>query len=244
MATNNEISQEITNWRHESVLNLADHFHQLDPTTQQQRRVGAFRMKDTDLGLFKEIIKSRTIRKIKMHLGLAAVAEPYNFTASFFIEVAYNADATKYFPLYPVFKDITPLVKSYETDIVPMIFKEVILKNWNEMNLHQIDDLFTATKDEQLLRVHYFEIGTLMVEYINTVIANCLDDLEGISIYPGADLNKFSNKETISFTPVLGFKMTEAAGAKLMHEGFYNCIRGELFMEYSLPCPPTCYPNG
>jgi hypothetical protein len=123
----------------------------------------------------------------------------------------------------------------------------MICKNWDEIDVHLIDDLFTARKKEEVngkqvistVRVLHYKVNDAMIENV----IQKLKGIHGITLYSGIDMNKFSNKELISFTPVLGFKYTERNENKetLGLKGVLEFMDGkEVFVEYSSPCPPTC----
>lgn len=242
--TNETIFIEDTNrWKQEPILNLANHFHKFDPVQNQQIRLADFTMTAADLSTFKEIIAAGHIQKMEMHLALAGSAQNTVFTACMYLVVKHGLNTqTAYFKLFPT--EIIPILPpDQDSEIVPKIFKEMIASNWSGMDFHLIDDLFIAQKNNQLLRVQYYWVGQMMIDFINSELKPCADTLLGFKIYAGIDLNKFSNKETISFTPVLGFKFPETDSLNFLGFGVKDCMAGELFMEYSLPCPPTC-PNG
>lgn len=230
-------------WKQESVLNLANHFHKFDSNVNQQLRVTDFRMTEADLVTFKGIVSVGKVKRVEMHLALTGEAQNNDFTVCMYLLVEHGetTTTTEHFKLYPKEKDqVSPT--DPDSDIVPLIFKQMIANNWDEIDFHLIDDLFIAMKNSQLVRVRHFKIGDLMIQYINNQLKPCVDTLLGVKIYAGVDLNKFSNKETISFTPVIGFHFPEAIISNFQQVGIKDCIAGELFMEYSLPCPPTC-PN-
>jgi hypothetical protein len=70
-----------------------------------------------------------------------------------------------------------------------------------------------------------------------------LTKITGITFYSGIDLNKFPDKYQISFTPVLGFQHEVPSDETDYGFGLQSILeftKGEVFIEYSSPCPPTC----
>jgi hypothetical protein len=127
--------------------------------------------------------------------------------------------------------------------LVPELFKNIICENWDSIDINLIDDLFTArVKDdngyEATVRVKYFQICE---EIIEGVIKE-LSEIKGITLYSGIDMNKFSDKYQISFTPVLGFQHDEQNTRDFTFglKSVLELSSEETFIEYSSPCPPTC----
>jgi hypothetical protein len=235
------------NWQQEPVVNLANHFHRLNPGPQQQQvRLRKYLLNTGDLMELKQLMQNGTIQTLDMYLGLTGAADNNTFTSCFYIHITYgaNSDLHKYFKLEAGAaneeeeqEDADPL-----SDLVPKIFKEMIATNWYEMGFSEIDDLFVAKQGTQLLRVNFFWICQQMIDFMNTAFVNCADNIEAVTIYAGVDLNKFSNKETVSFTPVLGIQMPEEEITTFKEAGIMECLKKEIFVEYSMPCPPTCNP--
>ncbi|MFT5821582.1 MAG: hypothetical protein ACI8ZM_002835 [Crocinitomix sp.] len=243
MSQNNDFTLHTQNWKNEPILNLADHFHLLKALEGQQKRLSEYRFNSNDLPLFNTIVRDDSINRIEMHLGLTGAVNCNEFTSCFYMKVYHGINATDYFKLSPfekppvIPKNVTPI-----SDIVPQIFKEMIANNWDEVDNHLIDDLFIAKNGPIIERVHYFLIGDKMITFIKELLNGCSHGIEGIKIYAGIDLNKFSNKKTVSFTPVLGIELPEVIIEKMLLDGNVNCLRGEVLLEYSMPCPPACKP--
>ncbi|NOQ70918.1 MAG: hypothetical protein GQ574_02890 [Crocinitomix sp.] len=244
MSQNNDFVLYTQNWCNEPILNLADHFHLLNSQVGQQKRLSEYRMEgENDLARFNTIVADDSISRIEMHLGLTAASNCNEFTSCFYMKVYHGVNAIDYFKLSPFEKP--PVIPTNDipiSDIVPQIFKEMIANNWDEVENHLIDDLFIAKDGPIIERVHYFLIGDTMTTFIKELLNGCSYGIEGIKIYAGIDLNKFSNKKTISFTPVLGIKLPDAIIDSMLMAGNVNCLLGEVLLEYSMPCPPVCKP--
>ncbi|MEM6719759.1 MAG: hypothetical protein AAF611_10610 [Bacteroidota bacterium] len=235
----NNYSENIERWAHEDMLQLAHHFHRLEKTKEQYERITDFIMnKINDVPTFESLKTS--IKRLRIYMALDT-QDKEAFTFFPVLQVLTTTEATHYFKLHAVEGG-----RSHrgESEIVPALFKNILCKNWDVIDLNLIDDLFIATKKSQygfdtIQRVKYFEIST---EIITNVIQK-LPELTGITFYSGIDLNKFSDKTQISFTPVLGFQYE--AQSEEMEYGFglqsvMEFTKGEVFIEYSSPCPPTC----
>lgn len=236
--TTKESPQTINNWKKENILNLASHFHQFNG--EQHERVKAFLMGDNDRSTLSNKIAAGSIKEMKIHLALmdsSTLENPSTFIAYFIMELKDLENNTIWLDLVPTAND--PCAAEPDSDLVPKIFKEMIVKNWNELDQHLIDDLFLAEKEGQILRAHHFKICQDMVDFINQSLLQNGETLEAVTVYPGVDMNKFVDKTSVSFTPVLGFRMDTAVNSKIPF-GIKGCGGREVLIEYSLPCPPTC----
>ncbi|WP_430410092.1 hypothetical protein [Kordia sp.] len=234
-----DYSDEIERWEEENVLQLAHHFHKLNTGKGQFERTSNFSMNKTDAVVnFNEIKQS--IKKLRIYMALNA-QDKSEFTFFPVLQVLDVDDKKHFFKLNSI---IAKRPNHGKSEVVPELFKNIICKNWDTIDINLIDDLFTArTKSdigfEATVRVKYYEICD---EIIEKVIKK-LDVINGITLYSGIDMNKFSDKYQISFTPVLGFEYenkdtdNETFGLK----GILEFSKGkEVFIEYTSPCPPTC----
>ena len=233
----NKFSEHIERWAHEDMLQLTHHFHRLNG--EQYERTSDFVMDKTeDVPKFESIKKS--IKRLRIYLALDA---PNKAAFTFFPVLEVLTDDEK---LYPFKLHATENRKSTSGDleVVPKLFKDIISKNWDTIDVNLVDDLFFASKKttngfDTLLRVLYYEVkGKMLTEVIHK-----LPELTGITMYSGIDMNKFSDKTQISFTPVLGFQFEEPDDTSDYSFGLKSMLefsKGETFIEYSSPCPPTC----
>lgn len=233
-------SKYIRRWEREDMLQLSHHFHKITTNGKQYVRSCDFKMNSKEVKVFDDI--KSTIVHIEIHLGLKKRNKKKQ---TFFpiLKVIDEKNNKHYFKLDP--KENTGERGGFYEE-VPHTFKEMICKNWDEIDIHLIDDLFTArskkkVKDrivESTVRVLHYKVNDKMIE---TVIQK-LKGIHEITLYSGIDMNKFSDKELISFTPVLGFKYDERAKNKetLGLKGVLEFSKGEALIEYSSPCPPTC----
>jgi hypothetical protein len=236
-----DYSKHRRRWQREDILQLSHHFHKITTSGEQYTRTSEFRMNKDDVEKFDKM--KNNIAHIEIHLGLKK-RDKKKQTFFPILKVIGKEGNEDYFKLDPI-ENLEERVRF--TAEVPDVFKEMICKNWDEIDTHLIDDLFTARKKDEVngkkaestVRVLHYKVNDAMIE---TVIQK-LEGIHGITLYSGIDMNKFSNKELISFTPVLGFKYTERNENKetLGLKGVLEFLDGkEAFIEYSSPCPPTC----
>ena len=116
---------------------------------------------------------------------------------------------------------------------VPGIFKDMIHKNWEEVEMSLVDDLFTSKPRRRPMERVLFYIVTPGL--INPFLGN----IGALKFYPGLDQNKFQYKDMVSFTPVIGI----TPSTPIKNAFLTDALRGpggEVYIEYSRPCPPTC----
>lgn len=238
--------EERDRWAKEDVLQLAHHFHRFTDT-KQFKRVGKFSIQPDDLEVLNKNLKDVS----KMTICLALEERDIHKQTFFpILKVTYFENDEDYYKLIPAQAGSVDILQKEAVGTnsaeVPKIFKDMIHSNWNGIEFNLIDDLFIANKEGAPVRVLEYIIGTNVIE---TVIKK-LNNIVGVTFYMGVDMNKFQNREAISFTPVLGFKYTKtpALQAKFaiyeaLEFGPFSALQndfGEVFIEYSRPCPPTC----
>ncbi|UOB19123.1 hypothetical protein [Abyssalbus ytuae] len=215
-----------TRWKEEDMLQLSQHFHKYDKNSGQYLRARYFVMNADDVDTFNAI---KEITDMKIYLALNEG----------------NKEKLTFFPILQIndehLFELSPETKVGDkriTEFVPATFKEMICKNWDDSEIHIIDDLFTVKKQQTLQRVLFYHTSDNIISFINTEL---LGNIKDIILYPGIDMNKFQYKEMISFTPVLAFKQKEK---KNYNTGLIGVIESvlndEVFIEYLTPCPPTC----
>lgn len=236
-----DYSKHRRRWQREDILQLSHHFHKITTDGEQFTRTSDFKMDTADVKVFDSM--KNDIKHIEIHLGLKK-RDKKKQTFFPILKIIDKKNNEQYFKLDPIENRDE---RDQSTAEVPGLFKEMICKNWDEIDVHLIDDLFTARKKEEVngkqitstVRVLHYKVNDAMIE---SVIQK-LNGIYEITLYSGIDMNKFSNKELISFTPVLGFKFTERNEQKetIGLKGVLEFVDGkEAFIEYSSPCPPTC----
>lgn len=227
--------EHIQRWAHEETLQLAHHFHRLDEG--EFHRTTEFIMnKEEDVPRFEAI--KETIKGLRIYLALDA-RDKEKFTFFPVLEAMTMPGEYHYFKLFATHTREL----SEKTAVVPRLFKDMIGKNWDTIDLNLIDDLFVATKIvpkefDRIVRVKYYKINEDIIEKV----IQTLTEIKGITLYSGIDMNKFGDKTQISFTPVLGFQY-EKEIEDVIGYGLKNIIefsKGEVLIEYTSPCPPTC----
>lgn len=228
--TKQNFENETQRWCKEEVLKLTRHFHCYNKDKARHDRVIHFELQD--IKGFNDIRKQ--IESIKIYLALKK-NDSNKITNCFYLRVNDSNEDHMIFELFPVAEEPPRLTDS----LVPKIFKDMVHKNWNEIEVHLVDDLFHCLKNNNqnnqnsMVRVEYFEFDDIAKN-----IRDFDQDITAITLYPGIDMNKFGNKDWISFTPVLGIKPRLDSGQNRM--GLFESDGDETFAEYSTPCPPTC----
>ncbi|AXT57128.1 hypothetical protein D1815_15750 [Aquimarina sp. AD1] len=249
-----EQAEKIERWQQEEVLLLARHFQRLNetkgrPFSGYYTRANYFQMDAVDVAILNSLKDDgKTIQRIKTHMALE-VEDKKNFTFVPIIEVDLEDTINNlFFTLIPKYKEpVEPIQNGTIGDLdtggvlVPGIFKEMILTNWNNLEDNLIDDLFVAvdTKTRQRERVNYYLIDN--IDIIDLINDSLLGEIEEFILYPGVDMNKFHKRDMISFTPVIGITpVGEVITEILSRHALLEFTDEEIFIEYSSPCPPTC----
>ncbi|AXT52136.1 hypothetical protein D1818_15290 [Aquimarina sp. BL5] len=250
-----EQAQKIERWQQEEVLLLARHFQRLNETKNKPfsghyTRTNYFKMKCDDVTTLNDLKDDeKTIQRIKTHMALE-VEDKKKFTFVPIIEIDLADTFEKlFFSLEPKYKEpVQPNQNGMIGDInnggvlVPGIFKEMILTNWNNLEDNLVDDLFVSvdTQTRQRERVNYYLIeNTDIIDLFNDSL---LGNIEEFILYPGVDMNKFHKRDMISFTPVIGITPKSEIDTDIIsrHSVVEFSETNEIFIEYSTPCPPTC----
>lgn len=236
-STTEDYKTEIERWAQEDVLQLANHFHKLNINNNQFERTSYFTMNSDDVKTFQAMKESITDLRIYM-----ALREQNKEEHTFFPVLRVTDTKENHTYLELISGDEVGIQNSIKSEFVPELFKNIISKNWDTIDINLIDDLFTARKIEDTefevtVRVKYFKICEEIIDVIKEIKL-----INGITLYSGIDMNKFPDKYQISFTPVLGFRHEKQDTDDLTF-GLKNIMelsKGEVFVEYTSPCPPTC----
>ncbi|WP_299243753.1 hypothetical protein [uncultured Aquimarina sp.] len=236
----------INNWATEEVLLLARHFHKLNDTKTQFERVDRFTAGPSGVDILNAV-KPYGIEIFRIYMSLDGESKD-DFTFIPIIYLLLKDGLEIAFPLIPKGRDkLNPGVIEETVNsggqIVPGIFKQMITQNWDVFDVNLIDDLFVAVDSDTRgrLRVDFYEINGDLLTFINDSI---LGNIEDFTLYPGVDMNKFQNRNLISFTPTIGIVPKETVITDIISR--HSIIEipkgegGEIFMEYLRPCPPTC----
>ncbi len=225
-------------WCEEEVLKLGPHFHKFNGSDNQYDRVTHFSLNDQEN--FKKLNGIGTITSVHICMALN---NPNKNEITFCPYLEINGQR---FDLNPETngsfrsEENEPGLLKAQSDIVPGIFRNMIWENWEEAEMHLMDDLFHCKDKNGLLRrVEYYFITDNMIEVINDLNKR---GITGITLYPGIDMNKFNKRDKISFTPVLGFTTGTSIKVEGRNKwlGILESNGDETLIEYSRPCPPTC----
>ncbi|KAA1247311.1 hypothetical protein [Aquimarina sp. RZ0] len=239
-------AQSIQRWQQEEVLLLARHFQRLNvgksPFSGHFTRTNCFVMKPDDVHTLNTL---KNISRIRIYMSLEE-EDKERFTFCPIINIKFGTDNQRWFTLEPIYQQPEkPILPDTDVNtggtIVPGIFKEMILANWMSIEDNLIDDLFVAkiVTSSTLVRVNFFEVNSATIlELFNTTLHNNISEFV---VYPGIDMNKFQDRNMISFTPVIGVTpKNEVATEIISRHGLAEFTIDQIFMEYLTPCPPTC----
>ncbi|WP_108804738.1 MULTISPECIES: hypothetical protein [unclassified Aquimarina] len=242
-------SDDIIRWEQEEVLLLARHFQKLNKVENSETwyytRANIFEMNESDIETLNTITD---IQSIRVYMSISG-DDKNRFTFHPIIKIIYcdmSVEKEVKFTLEAKYQ--SPKISNISnTDVddggtqVPKIFAEMIWTNWNNIEDNLIDDLFVA-KDEttkMLTRVIFYDASS---EFVLNLFNNTLkNNIERFIVYPGVDMNKFQNRNMISFTPVIGVVPEEEVKTEaILRHGIMEFTDEEIFIEYLTPCPPTC----
>ncbi len=234
------------NWAKEEVLLLARHFHKFSGSKRQFKRVHSFTAGRSGVDILNAV-QPYGIDTFRIYMALDGESrDHFTFIPIIYLKLKDGLEIT--FPLAPKGNDeLDPGIQQQNINdggqIVPGIFKEMITQNWNVFDVNLIDDLFVAVNENTRarLRVDFYEISGDLLDTINNSI---LGNIDHFTLYPGVDMNKFQSKNLISFTPTIGIVPKKKKTSEIISRHSIIEIpkgdRGEVFMEYLRPCPPTC----
>lgn len=234
----------IKNWKEVCPTELVKHFHIFEGDPKFQfKRVHHYELNESEMDRFRAIGEIT-----KLHISIGLDFDSTTFRAYPILEVWCDGNAESvFFLMEGKSKPSTTPVPTSE--LVPGIFKEMVSHNWQRMEVGAINDLFIAEKEKEegethieMQRVHFFWLEETMIGHINNLMkANSGEELDGICLFPGVDMNKVGHSKLISFTPVLGithFNKVQSAKSVSVTNGDVKLY--ETYIEYTSPCPTTC----
>jgi len=242
-------------WRKCNVNNLAENFHRYENETSdyQFERLRTLSLSTPDIErCFKE---NGTIDSFNIAFGLhEKISSPdsYNFTVMIRVRLVGNT-AQHVIHTEAVFNPIKPKVPqdaSPGTAKVPPIFKEWLTKNWLELDVNLLDDVFTACpvvtmplqpivppgtptpttpmltqRQPKRLRSYHFndKANTAFLMFINKHKL----DIQDFQFHLGVDMNKFQHREEFGFSPVFEVhlpKLSESDLAEMHRQGLRSYL--------------------
>lgn len=239
---------KVQRWKKESILRLAEHFHEFNKTNGQHLRVANYTLSSDSIAAITA--KWSKITQMGIHLGLNKGNENENvitFVPFFYVK---TNDGGEYFEMKVGSKDIngnsvdetSNITSTTQSEIVPDSYMRMVTENWNTMDFHLLDDLFVVQSKNVPVRVQsYHIIGNI----IKALIQKPGKSLVSINLYMGVDMNKFSKTSMTSFTPIFGFifkDFPENNEFDLL-SALHLSRNREIFVQYSSPCPSTCPPS-
>jgi hypothetical protein len=260
-------TDKIELWKKCDVNKLAEHFHCYRPLDSQFERLSTVNLNDETIKWL--LLGNGKITSFEISFGLDEKVSPAEkFTFSPVISVVYSNKDTGAAGFHHVKKtrSMPPDGVTFAPDVaeVPEEFKDWMVKNWIELDVSLIDDVFKATpkkkvgesmtrRDPQRLLKYCFTETTnsAFLKFINDIIENNIL-IERFYFHLGVDMNKFNHKEEFGFAPVLEVQIPKTtdefllkihrAGlrSKLMKNAKEEDVEGVYYYEYLTPCPSTC----
>lgn len=245
-------------WKQCDVSKLVRHFHQFGAQSQYER-LEAVHLTEESLDELFPI--GEKIKSLDIQLGTSEKRSPIKrFTFQPYATVTFENKKN------PDPKPFTHGIggKPIDAQIVPYEFKEQLCKNWRELDINLMDDVFKANSKEKvqesdgapsvrstpkrLLGYHFTkEINPVLLKVLNERKTQIVDFI----FHLGVDMNKFSAKDQFSFSPIFELRFAnqpileeKQAFAYSLHKlgvRSFETKGGDLvYLEYVLPCPSTC----
>ncbi|GAB5522501.1 MAG: hypothetical protein Roseis2KO_03730 [Roseivirga sp.] len=239
----------IKNWQGCDIAQLVNHFHFFSKKANgdvQQERVKSMVFEG-------KVLKSDSITSLTLHMALKGKRSANGkLTFAPILEVSKTDDEVTYL-------EASRLMDSDDVyaDLVPYAFKEVVSRNWLLKNSSDIDDLFLAYQPnpkgdkpqlQRLLRYHINgDTNALLFEVVK--MDGVRKKLKEIILHLGADMNKASDQNEFTFTPVIELKTKKLSEETLLaiarlglrSSGTITTDDDDgILFEYLKPCPATC----
>lgn len=266
-------------WKECDVNKLVEHFHRYDKRKDnghgQVERLGMLSLDREKRGrLFPKKTGAAgekiTITSFHISFGLDEKESPVDkFTFRPSITVVFSDNSME----HAEFDQDMPMEGSQisneiHNNVVPSPFKEWLSKNWMELDVNLIDDVFVAfsnnpplaTGEKRLvpprrepLRLRGYHFTSKDNEEFWKFMNDHLGSIDEFYFHLGIDMNKFGHKEEFSFSPVFEVIIPEPAHdvvvVRIHRYGLRSTqivdkngkVVGEsVLYEYMKPCPSTC----
>jgi len=252
-------------WKECDVNSLAAHFHQLS-SGQYERICQLYLSKDDIDKLFPP---DQTLRSFDIVLALNSkdpILNAYTFRPYVSSIISDISSAPSNVELDFQLDLATPRLSAK----VPEQLKDWLNKNWMELEINLIDDVFTTTVPDLTKEARYVSmkikkrlmmyrfipnvyndrneivragINPEFFDFINKVKGN----IDYLIFYLGVDMNKYGHQDQFGFSPIfeVHFKPTSPKQVWEIRRLGIRCIpdpNGDEtgFYEYMSPCPSTC----
>ena len=251
---NTPIVQDYTRqWKEENLLQLAKHFHRLNKSVEQFERITRYNTQIQHEAFQQTGTDGQAIDEFELYMGIKTYADAHmegegdpdkeHFTFAPILKVTPSSSANTLTggSIFLAFEPEVRVMPPFQSGQVPHEYRNAVGKNWKEIDNNLIDDLFVARNAAtgQLERVNYYWADKNGIRFINEVC----DLTQPITLYMGVDMNKFHDKNMISFTPVFGFIRKQHIATDFSMMGVFSTNSEEVFLEYTSPCPTTCPPQ-
>lgn len=251
-----ELILHANRWKKCDVNNLAASFHRYDGNSQHER-ISTLHLDKNDL---KELFpKKEELVSFQLTFGLNEETTSDYPVAFVVIISASHASGLITEKLFRYGRPSDPVASAK----VPFEFKEWLHKNWMELDMSQVDDVFAASLPTKLSRL---EKNTVLVKRTtqrllsypfaakdrNEIFFNFIKQnkslIQNLVFHMGVDMNKYNHKEEFSFSPIMEAKFIKASPKEIMqiYRSGLRCIPADnkkddsAYYEYMKPCPPTC----
>lgn len=250
-------------WKQCEVSNLTNHFHKYNNQLAQYDRLSNVKLSGNDISsLFGGDLNSFSVW---MGLNGTSVTDEFTFLPNMTVNFKNGKNAQADFgekssvPLLTLTNLISPTNPSDSgSQAVPFEFVRWLCKNWMEIDMQYIDDVFVSTFEEGKglltpeMRTNKRVIAYHFSEFTNPnfyqFIAKYKDRIKEFIFHLGVDMNKYGHHNVFAFSPVFEVHISDVTKDDIFHIhrlGFKSHSVGNtntevVYYEYSAPCPPTC----
>ena len=252
-----KIQKEVLRWQDAEPFDLYKNFHELYKEDNESH----YFVRGTDFYLSDEGLAALTdgengvLKRVDLWFGLKKF-EKKDITFAPILGLTFDKDGVEKSSFYhmlptPMEKRVKLNLNSTEgSSVISVPFVDEVRNNWIDTTSEQIADTLTSQSVEGLKRIVVYQIDGAGLEFLSTN----REMLTGFKMYPGVDRNK-STPANISFITVFGLQFStlqDTARDVLFDSSGFGIswkIGGdsgedddELFLDFSKPCPPTCWP--
>lgn len=248
-----EATDRVGNWQKCDVSQLVNHFHfyESESSPIQQKRVESLRLEEGGIDYLRT---TGNIESITFEMGLSSEGSENGQLTFAPVWSVRSAGVEGFVPF-----EFTKPEQQLGLNLVPGIFKDMVSRNWMNLDPSLIDDLFLANKPSksgkttglQRLLYYHFSVKNNPVFFHVFRLDEVREKLKGIYLFPGADFNKMNDRSEYTFSPVIQL-VTKKLSAHALSEIARLSLRvstgmgdsddddDSILFEYMMPCPSTC----
>jgi hypothetical protein len=257
------LQQRTDYWKECDVNKLTGHFHQYGGSKVSQfERLSMISLGSADIQTLFQ--KTKVIHSLSIHFGLdneTSLTDAFTFTPMITVNHKGNRVLN---PPTAAFKH--GLVQTTTGAAkVPHEFKEWLNRNWMELDVSLVDDVFTSSfeaHDKKTRKpVPFKRISKRLLAYHFTnstnpdlyhFIRKHKNRIEQFIVHLGVDKNKLGHKEEFAFSPVIELHLLKPKKPNVLYQDIHEMglksspfanndkKRGIVYFEYISPCPPSC----